>query len=45
MRPEAVRVGAAFSVQIVEEVPVEPGDQPVHIVATDQGWFDVRPVQ
>ena len=44
-RPEAVRIGAAFSVQLVEEIPVEPGDQPVHIVVTDQGSFDVRPVQ
>ena len=43
--PAAVRIGAAFSVQIVEEIPVEPSDQPVHIVATDQEWFDVRPVQ
>lgn len=45
MKPEAVRIGAAFSPQIVERVPVEPGDQPVHIVATDQGSFEARPVQ
>ena len=41
----AVRVGAAFSLQIVDEVPVEPGDEAVHIVVTEQGSLDVRPVQ
>ncbi|MGH2691455.1 MAG: 5-formyltetrahydrofolate cyclo-ligase [Actinomycetota bacterium] len=41
----AVRVGIAFSLQIVRSIPVEPGDERVDIVATDQESFDVRPVQ
>jgi 5-formyltetrahydrofolate cyclo-ligase len=45
MGGEAPRVGVAFSLQIVERVPVEPGDEPVDVVVTDQGWFEVPPVQ
>ena len=45
MGMEAVRVGVAFSLQIVERVPVEPGDERVDIVVTDQESFDARPVQ
>ena len=45
MGGETLRVGVAFSLQIVASVPVEPGDESVHIVATDQEWFDARLVQ
>ncbi|MGH2709723.1 MAG: 5-formyltetrahydrofolate cyclo-ligase [Actinomycetota bacterium] len=44
-RPKAVRVGVGFSLQMVEQVPVEPGDETVDMVVTDQEAFDVRPVQ
>lgn len=45
IRPNALRVGVAFSLQIVEAIPFEPGDEPVDIVATDAESLDVRPVQ
>jgi 5-formyltetrahydrofolate cyclo-ligase len=45
MGGEASRVGVAFSLQVVDRVPVEPGDERVDVVVTDQGWFEVRPVQ
>jgi 5-formyltetrahydrofolate cyclo-ligase len=41
----ALRIGVAFSLQMVERVPVEPGDERVDIVVTDQEAFDARPVQ
>jgi 5-formyltetrahydrofolate cyclo-ligase len=40
-----LRVGVAFSLQIVEEVPVEPGDERVDLVVTDQESLDLRLVQ
>ena len=41
----AVRVGIAFSVQLVDHVPSEPGDQRVDVIVTDQEVLDLRPVQ
>jgi 5-formyltetrahydrofolate cyclo-ligase len=41
----ATRVGVAFSLQLVDLIPTEPGDERVDIVVTDQGALDVRPVQ
>lgn len=43
--PRATRIGLAFSIQVVDQVPVGPGDEPVHLVVTDRGALDVRPVQ
>ena len=43
--PNAPRIGVGFSLQMVEQVPVEPADEPVDIVVTDQEAFDARPVQ
>jgi 5-formyltetrahydrofolate cyclo-ligase len=43
--PAAVRVGIAFSLQIVDLVPAEPGDQRVEVIVTDQEVLDLRPVQ
>ena len=37
--PQALRVGIAFSEQIVHEVPYEPFDQPLDIVLTDETVF------
>lgn len=45
MGSAATRIGVAFSLQLVEGIPTEPGDQRVDIVVTDQGALDVRPVQ
>ena len=39
----AHRVGVAFSLQLVDRVPDEPGDQRVDLIVTDQGALDVRP--
>jgi 5-formyltetrahydrofolate cyclo-ligase len=41
----AVRVGIAFSVQIVDHVPSDAGDQRVDVIVTDQEVLDLRPVQ
>lgn len=37
--PEAWRVGVAWSVQRVEELPVDPWDMPLHAIVTEQGWI------
>lgn len=42
MSGEALRIGVAFSVQIVRHVPVEPGDQPVDVVVTDTEIINCR---
>jgi 5-formyltetrahydrofolate cyclo-ligase len=43
LRPEAVRVGIGFDVQVVDEVPAGPGDQRVDLVVTEAGVLDCRP--
>jgi 5-formyltetrahydrofolate cyclo-ligase len=40
-----VRVGIAFSAQLVDEVPVGPRDRRVDVVVTEAGAIDCRPVQ
>ena len=40
--PDALRIGVAFSVQLVDEIPVEEHDRPVHVVVTDAGVLDAR---
>ncbi len=42
MGPRAVRVGVAFSLQIVDRLPVEDVDRPVDVVVTDAGVIDAR---
>lgn len=37
--PDAWRVGVAWSVQQVDDLPVEPWDMPLHAVITEQGWI------
>jgi 5-formyltetrahydrofolate cyclo-ligase len=37
LEPHAVRIGIGFEVQVVEEVPVEPTDQRVDVIVTDEG--------
>ncbi|MDB5680622.1 MAG: 5-formyltetrahydrofolate cyclo-ligase [Sphingomonas bacterium] len=37
--PDAWRVGIAWSVQHVENLPVEPWDMPLHAIVTEQGWM------
>jgi 5-formyltetrahydrofolate cyclo-ligase len=39
----AARVGIGFSLQLVERVPAEPGDQRVDLVVTDAEVIDCRP--
>ena len=45
MGSEAVRVGIAFSIQLLDRIPSEPEDERVHVVVTDEGALDVRPVE
>lgn len=35
LRPDARRVGVGFHAQVVDHVPLEPGDEPVDLVVTD----------
>lgn len=42
MGAHASRIGVAFSLQVVDRLPVEALDRPVDLVATDQGVIDVR---
>ena len=42
LRPRALRVGVAFSVQLVEVVPAGPEDQRVHVVVTEEEVVDCR---
>jgi 5-formyltetrahydrofolate cyclo-ligase len=37
--PDAWRVGVAWSVQQVEDLPVDPWDMKLHAVVTEQGWI------
>jgi 5-formyltetrahydrofolate cyclo-ligase len=37
LEPHAVRIGIGFDEQVVEEVPVEPTDEPVDVIVTDGG--------
>jgi len=37
--PDAWRIGVAWSVQQVEELPVEPWDMTLHAIVTEQGWM------
>jgi 5-formyltetrahydrofolate cyclo-ligase len=37
--PDAWRVGVAWSVQQVEDLPVDPWDMALHAVVTEQGWI------
>lgn len=41
-RPGCHRVAAAFDVQVVDEVPSEPHDLPVHILVTETRVVDFR---
>lgn len=42
LRPETVRVGIGFAVQVVDWVPAGPGDQRVDLVVTEAGVLDCR---
>jgi 5-formyltetrahydrofolate cyclo-ligase len=42
VRPDTIRIGLAFSVQLVDRVPEEPSDQKVHFVVTDAEIVDCR---
>jgi 5-formyltetrahydrofolate cyclo-ligase len=42
VRPETLRIGLAFSVQLIDHIPEEPSDQKVHLVVTDAEVVDCR---
>ena len=37
--PDAWRVGVAWSVQRVADLPVDPWDVKLHAIVTEQGWI------
>lgn len=37
--PNAVRIGLAWSVQEVDEIPLDPWDVPLHGIATEREWI------
>jgi 5-formyltetrahydrofolate cyclo-ligase len=41
--PRAVRIGAAYSCQIVERVPEDPHDLPIHRIVTEDGEIPIFP--
>ena len=43
LHPRAARIGIGFSVQVVDEVPAEPGDERVDLVVTDGGILVCSP--
>ncbi len=43
LRPDAVRIGLAFELQIVPELPQEPHDAPVDLVVTEARIFAAAP--
>ena len=45
LRADALRIGLAFSAQLVDQVPAGPHDEVVHLVVTDEGAIDCRSVQ
>jgi 5-formyltetrahydrofolate cyclo-ligase len=40
--PRALRVGAGLELQVLEAVPMGPGDVPLHAVVTDRRWIPVE---
>ncbi len=38
-RPDARRIGLAWTVQAVDALPVDPWDVPLHGIATERGWI------
>lgn len=42
LRPETIRIGLAFSVQLIDSMPDEPSDQRVHLIVTDAEIVDCR---
>jgi 5-formyltetrahydrofolate cyclo-ligase len=40
--PETIRVGFAFSAQLIDHIPEEPADQKVHLIVTDAEVVDCR---
>ncbi|WP_437202802.1 5-formyltetrahydrofolate cyclo-ligase [Planctomicrobium sp. SH664] len=40
--PACLRIGLAFDVQLVEDVPVEPHDEPVHLLITENECIEVH---
>jgi 5-formyltetrahydrofolate cyclo-ligase len=45
LNSRAARIGVAYSVQVVDRVPVGPKDAAVDLLVTDRGSFDCRAVQ
>jgi len=43
--PQAIRVGVAFEMQLVDRVPMEPHDQYMDILVTEQQLYDCRRIR
>ncbi len=40
--PKALRIGLAFEKQVVDKLPIEPHDIPLHLLATEERLLDFR---
>jgi 5-formyltetrahydrofolate cyclo-ligase len=40
--PEPQRIALAYSIQILDAVPTDPHDAPVHAILTEQGFFQIQ---
>ena len=43
--PRAIRLGVAFELQLVDQVPMEPHDQYMDILVTEQQIYDCRRIR
>ena len=41
--PAVLRIGVAWSIQRVDQLPVDAWDIPLHAIVTEQGWIDAEP--
>ena len=43
--PDATRIGIGFDLQVVDRVPADETDERLHLIVTERGSLDCRPVQ
>ena len=45
LRPDATRIGIGFDLQVVDRVPAGETDERLHLLVTERGSLDCRPVE